>query len=94
MYLGRGRALLGMVHGGVKRAQIRHTGNIVSLYHAMPESGDRAKLHDRATENDDRAAKRVEGPKGIRTTLDTSPRVGARRPRKRVAGGEIFLLPG
>ena len=45
-------------------------GSIVALQQATPESGDRAEVHDRTTEDDDSAAERVEGPKGIRPMFD------------------------
>ena len=69
MYLGRGHALSGTGHGEVNQT---HVGSIVALKHATPESSDRANPHYRTTEDDDRTAKRVEGPKGNVSILDAT----------------------
>ena len=54
----------------MKRAQIVPAEIIVTLYQGAPKSVGRAKMHDRATEHDDEAPRRVESPRGSRSTPD------------------------
>ena len=70
-----------MVHGGVKQTQILHAELIVTLYQAAPESVGRAKMRDRATENDNEPPRRVKGPKGIGSMLDTPTLPGGSGPK-------------